>query len=58
MDWFEPVRAYCERGGPEFWAEPANALSNAGFLLAAAAAARRRAPGRPAGIGPASPCPG
>ncbi|MDP4004671.1 ceramidase domain-containing protein [Methylobacterium sp. NEAU K] len=40
-DWFEPVRAYCERGGAGFWAEPANALSNAAFLLAAAAAARR-----------------
>ena len=41
MDWFEPVRAYCERTGPTFWAEPVNALSNAGFLLAAAVAARR-----------------
>ncbi|MGT2481909.1 hypothetical protein ACU4GR_30605 [Methylobacterium oryzae CBMB20] len=41
MNWFEPVSAYCERGGPHFWAEPANALSNAAFLLAAAAAARR-----------------
>ncbi|SDN16912.1 Ceramidase [Methylobacterium phyllostachyos] len=41
MDWFAPVRAYCERTGPDFWAEPVNALSNAGFLLAAAAAARR-----------------
>lgn len=26
---------YCERCGPEFWAEPINALSNAAFLLAA-----------------------
>lgn len=41
MDWFEPVRAYCERTGTGFWAEPVNALSNAAFLLAAAAAARR-----------------
>jgi Ceramidase len=41
MEWFAPIRAYCERGGPDFWAEPANALSNAAFLLAAAAAARR-----------------
>ena len=40
MDWFEPVRAYCERTGPDFWAEPVNAVSNAGFLLAAVAAAR------------------
>ena len=43
MNWFEPVSAYCERGGPDFWAEPANALSNSAFLLAAAAAARRAA---------------
>ncbi|MCJ2053533.1 ceramidase domain-containing protein [Methylobacterium sp. J-070] len=47
MDWFEPLRDYCERGGPEFWAEPANALSNAGFLLAAAAAARRASRAEP-----------
>lgn len=26
---------YCERTGPEFWAEPLNALTNASFLLAA-----------------------
>ncbi|MFF9550370.1 ceramidase domain-containing protein [Methylobacterium fujisawaense] len=47
MDWFEPVRAYCERGGPQFWAEPANALSNAAFLVAAAAAARRASAAEP-----------
>jgi hypothetical protein len=51
MDWFEPVRAYCERGGPHFWAEPANALSNAAFLAVAAAAGRQafvvRPPDRP-----------
>ncbi|WP_457105618.1 ceramidase domain-containing protein [Methylobacterium sp. P5_C11] len=47
MDWFEPVSAYCERGGPQFWAEPANALSNVAFLLAAAAAARRAATATP-----------
>jgi len=41
MDWFEPIRAYCERNDPGFWAEPANALSNGAFLLAAAASARR-----------------
>jgi hypothetical protein len=41
MDWYAPIRAYCERGSPAFWAEPANALSNAAFLLAAAAAAWR-----------------
>ncbi|WP_267421354.1 ceramidase domain-containing protein [Methylobacterium sp. GC_Met_2] len=43
MDWFEPVRAYCERTGGEVWAEPVNALSNAAFLIAAAAGARRAA---------------
>ncbi len=36
MDWFAPVDAYCERTGPEFWAEPVNAVTNAAFLLAAA----------------------
>ncbi len=39
--WFEPVRAYCERGDAGFWAEPVNALSNAAFLVAAGLAARR-----------------
>ena len=32
---FTPVDLYCERLGPEFWAEPLNALTNAGFLVAA-----------------------
>ncbi|MCJ2143117.1 ceramidase domain-containing protein [Methylobacterium sp. E-066] len=41
MGWFEPVMAYCERTGPEVWAEPVNAASNLAFLLAAAASARR-----------------
>ncbi|QGY00516.1 hypothetical protein MMSR116_00195 [Methylobacterium mesophilicum SR1.6/6] len=41
MDWYEPIGAYCERGSAGFWAEPANALSNGAFLLAAAAAAWR-----------------
>ncbi len=31
----ERIDAYCERMGPEFWAEPVNALTNAAFLLAA-----------------------
>ena len=52
MDWFEPIAGYCERGSAAFWAEPANAVSNAAFLVAAAAAfARARAgaePDRPA----------
>lgn len=43
----ERIFAYCERGtSPAFWAEPWNAVSNAGFLLAAAIAAyvfKRRA---------------
>ncbi|PXW52774.1 ceramidase domain-containing protein [Methylobacterium sp. B4] len=39
--WFEPVRAYCERGDAGFWAEPVNALTNAAFLIAAGLAARR-----------------
>jgi hypothetical protein len=32
---FTPVDLYCERLHPDFWGEPINALSNAGFLLAA-----------------------
>jgi len=36
MAWFDPVDGYCERLGPEYWAEPANAASNAAFLLVAA----------------------
>ncbi len=39
--WFEPIRAYCERTDASFWSEPVNALSNAGFLVAAAAAASK-----------------
>ena len=35
MDWLAPVDAYCERTGPEYWAEPVNALTNAAFVLAA-----------------------
>lgn len=38
MNWREPVFDYCERQGPGFWAEPANAVSNAAFLVAAVAA--------------------
>ena len=38
MDWSRPVDLYCERTDPSFWAEPVNALTNAAFLLAAAAA--------------------
>jgi hypothetical protein len=48
MDWFTPIDLYCERTETSFWAEPANALSNAAFLIAAAAAFLlwRRAGGR------------
>ncbi|MCC6002092.1 MAG: ceramidase domain-containing protein [Pararhodobacter sp.] len=41
MDWFAPVDAYCERSGPEYWAEPVNALTNGAFVLAAAIMAWR-----------------
>lgn len=30
-----PLDLYCERLGPEFWAEPLNAISNGGFVIAA-----------------------
>lgn len=35
MDWFATIDIYCERTGPEFWAEPLNALSNLSFIFAA-----------------------
>ncbi|WP_299811179.1 ceramidase domain-containing protein [uncultured Roseibium sp.] len=34
----DQVNNYCERLGPEFWAEPLNAVTNAAFLIAALAA--------------------
>jgi hypothetical protein len=40
------IDAYCERLGPEFWAEPVNALTNAAFLVAAVLMWRRW-PGEP-----------
>jgi len=36
MDWSAPIDLYCERTDASFWAEPANALTNAAFLIAAA----------------------
>ena len=36
MDWFSAVNSYCERTDASYWSEPLNALSNAGFLVAAA----------------------
>lgn len=41
--WLAPVDAYCERLGPAFWAEPANAVTNAAFLIAAFILWRRTA---------------
>ncbi|HEY8126901.1 MAG TPA: ceramidase domain-containing protein [Methylocystis sp.] len=38
MDWRAPVMDYCERQSSAFWAEPANALSNVAFVIAAASA--------------------
>ena len=35
MGWFEPINAYCERTGPDYWSEPVNAVTNAAFLIAA-----------------------
>jgi len=48
MDWSTPIDLYCERTDASFWAEPANALTNAAFLIAAVAAIVlwRRAGGR------------
>jgi hypothetical protein len=48
MNWGEPLILYCERLGPGLWAEPLNAVSNAAFFIAAAAAfiLWRRAGGR------------
>lgn len=36
MDLFIAVDAYCERLGPDYWAEPVNAITNGAFLIAAA----------------------
>jgi hypothetical protein len=38
MNWSAPIDLYCERTDASFWAEPANALTNAAFMIAAAAA--------------------
>jgi hypothetical protein len=38
MAWSTPIDLYCERTDASFWAEPANALTNAAFLVAALAA--------------------
>ena len=36
MGWNTAVDGYCERLGPDYWAEPVNAVTNAAFLIAAA----------------------
>ncbi|WP_436500888.1 ceramidase domain-containing protein [Actinokineospora sp. HUAS TT18] len=41
-----PVDAYCERTDPSFWSEPANAVTNLAFLIAAFYAYRYAARGR------------
>lgn len=41
MQPFAYIDLYCERLGPGFWAEPVNALSNAGFIVAGWLAWRR-----------------
>lgn len=35
MEWTRAVDAYCERMGPEYWAEPVNAVTNLAFIIAA-----------------------
>jgi len=35
MAWTDSVDIYCERLGPDFWAEPVNAISNLAFIIAA-----------------------
>lgn len=35
MDLTAQIDIYCERMGPEYWAEPINAVTNAAFVLAA-----------------------
>lgn len=46
MGWLDPVDAYCERTGPDYWSEPVNALTNLAFIFAALImAGRLRGPG-------------
>ncbi|MCL6283219.1 ceramidase [Ruegeria sp. 2012CJ41-6] len=35
MEWVREIDGYCERLGPQYWAEPVNAVTNAAFLIAA-----------------------
>lgn len=41
MDWTQTIDSYCERMGPEYWAEPINAVTNLAFILAAIVMWRR-----------------
>jgi hypothetical protein len=41
MGWSDPIDIYCERTDPSLWAEPINAASNLGFLIAALLAFRQ-----------------
>lgn len=41
MELTRSVDVYCERIGPEYWAEPLNAVTNAAFLIAALVMWRR-----------------
>jgi hypothetical protein len=51
VDWFLPIDIYCERTDASFWSEPINALSNAGFLVAAGYALARWRAAEPHGPG-------
>jgi hypothetical protein len=35
VNWSRRIDGYCERTGPDFWAEPLNAATNAAFIIAA-----------------------
>ena len=41
MEWTRYIDGYCERMGPEYWAEPINAITNLAFVLAALVMWRR-----------------
>ncbi len=51
MAWTDVVDGYCERLGPGLWAEPLNAVSNLGFIIAGALLLRAsRRQGEPAAV--------
>ena len=52
MEWSNvPIDLYCERLGPGWWAEPLNAVSNLGFIVAGIALSRQSARrGEPASV--------